>query len=369
MIFDSEQERDEVLPPGNHYLRLVFSVYVGLAVCGFGLIGNLISVLVWRRLNRKRSESGKTAGVFLIALAAVDSGLLIFFVLVESVQQLDPKINQNYYYVWFYCYIGYPMYFFFIVASIWMVISITYNRFVAVVLPHKTASLNTLKKSYIIIVGTLLFSFLINAPHFLNVRPVKKNGTNTWKAAKTSYGKSRGSDKYDFWGHCMLLVLIPWVSIFILNFVIICKLNAGKKLLKDSVKRKMSKERQTTIILLSVTFSFLMFLIWQCITQCFYMMHFRRQDKKAWWDIDSAYAPARLGVILNSSINFLLYCCTGSMFRKEMFRMLAEWFHCNNYLVLLDTSTTITVTESRPVSPDPGHVNTLKEPIMEKDAV
>ena len=76
------------------------------------------------------------------------------------------------------------MYFFFIVASIWMVISITYNRFVAVVFPHKTASLNTVGKSYLIIFLTLFFSFAINMPHFFNFHPIQDTNGH-WAAGKT----------------------------------------------------------------------------------------------------------------------------------------------------------------------------------------
>jgi len=77
------------------------------------------------------------------------------------------------------------------------------------------------------------------------------------------------------------------------------------------------------------------------------MLHFKSGNKKVWSEISSAYAPARLGVVLNSSVNFVLYCLSGKIFRKEMYRMFAEVFGCNNYLVLLDTSTTMSNTITR----------------------
>ncbi|XP_066919351.1 FMRFamide receptor-like [Clytia hemisphaerica] len=328
---------------GSNQLHTIFSAYVGIAICIIGFFGNIISISVWRRINNRRYDSGKSAGMFLISLAIVDSGLLIFFTMTESFQSISTEVKYTYYYVWFYCFVGFPMYFFFIVASIWMVISITYNRFVAVVFPHKTSSLNTIRKSYIIIFLTLFFSFAINMPHFFNFHPIQDvNGH--WAAGKTNYGKTYGATMYDFWGHCMLLVLIPWLIISILNGVIIYKLYSNRPTVS---KKKFSKEHQTTIILLTVSFAFLFFLIWQCITQCFYMLHFKSNNKEIWYDISSAYAPARLGVVLNSSINFVLYCLSGQMFRKEMLRMFAEFCGCNNYLILLDSSTTMSNTVSR----------------------
>lgn len=333
---------DDEIPAGNPELRSIFSTYVGMTICFIGLVGNIISVLVWRRLNKKRHDSGKSAGIFLISLAITDSGLLIFFLLTESFQNIVTNVRYRYNYVLFYCYIGFPMFFFFIVASIWMVISITYNRFVAVVFPHRAASLNTIRKSYLIVISTLLFSFLINVPHFFSFHPQRQSpNSNSWIAGKTEFGKTDAAVKYDFWGHCMLLVLVPWLLISVLNSLIIYKLYKQRGIRAQSAKTKFSKEHQTTVILLTVSFTFLFFLIWQCITQCFYMLHFEAANKNTWFDISSAYAPARLGVVLNSAMNFMLYCLSGQMFRKEMYRMFAEFFGCDNNLVLLDTSTTV----------------------------
>ena len=336
---------------GNPELHTIFSAYVGIAICIIGLIGNTISVIVWTRINKRRRDSGKSAGIFLIALAFSDSGLLISFMSTESFTSISTSVKTTFSYIWFYCYIGFPLYFFFIVLSIWMVISITYNRFIAVVFPHKTASLNTIPKSYLIIILTVLFSFAINMPHFFNFHPVEdQHAPGKWKSGKTDYGNTYGAAMYDFWGHCMLLVLIPWILISVLNLVIIRKLYVNR----PASKGKRSKEHQTTIILLTISIMFLFFLIWQCITQCFYMLHFKSGNSEVWFDISSAYAPARLGVILNSSINFLLYCLSGQMFRKEMYKMFAELCGCNNYLVLLESSSTMSKTLSRTVSISPS---------------
>jgi hypothetical protein len=35
------------------------------------------------------------------------------------------------------------------------------------------------------------------------------------------FGRGVGSQNYEFWVHCMFLVLVPWVTIFTLNMLII----------------------------------------------------------------------------------------------------------------------------------------------------
>ena len=307
---------------GNPNLHKICSVYIGMAVCILGLIGNMISIAVWNGINKKRSDAGKSAGVYLIVLAIVDSGLLIFFLLTESIQLLEPKIVHNTNYVLFYCYFGFPMYFFFIVASIWMVICVTVNRFIAVMYPHKAVVLNSLKITYSVVVATLLFSFAINIPHFFNFE-IGTNGEGLSIIKETRYGKTKSAKWYDFWAHCMVLVLVPWFTILSLNSLIIYKL-FSKKVKQVNRKGESKRERQTTIILLTVTISFLVFLIWQCLTQCFWMLNYEKDVKHIWFRVDSTYAFGRLGVVINSSINFLLYCLSGTMFRKHMRKMFCK---------------------------------------------
>ena len=85
------------------------------------------------------------------------------------------------------------------------------------------------------------------------------------------------------------------------------------------------RERQMTRMLLVVTFAFLLFLAWQCVTQCFWMLgHGKEGDNdktKTWNMVDASFAFAKLGVVFNSSINWFFYCFTSTMFRKEMHKM------------------------------------------------
>ena len=50
--------------------------------------------------------------------------------------------------------------------------------------------------------------------------------------------------------------------------------------------------------------------------------------------IDEAFAVAKLGVIVNSSINFALYCVSGHRFRQELLRLLG----CQRFQHTLFTS-------------------------------
>lgn len=124
-----------------------------------------------------------------------------------------------------------------------------------------------------------LLAFVINTPHFATYEPVPITERNATDPAFrfTKYGEGPGSTGYEFWVHCMFLVLAPWVTIFVLNMLIIqriVKMNRQmdeKRGLAGKEKAKKS-EQQLTRLLLTVTFTFLVLISFQCITQCFYML-------------------------------------------------------------------------------------------------
>ena len=78
-----------------------------------------------------------------------------------------------------------------------------------------------------------------------------------------------------------------------------------------------------TRTLLVITFSFLVLLAWQCVSQCFWMQGYGKGENhsRTWETVDKNFAFGKMGVIINSSLNCLLYCMTGSMFKKELVRM------------------------------------------------
>ena len=92
----------------------------------------------------------------------------------------------------------------------------------------------------------------------------------------------------------------------------------GAKLSKKSQQR----EDQVTRTLLVVTISFLVLLAWQCVSKCLWISEIGRNEthNEMREKIDKAFAFCKLSIVVNSSMNCLLYCFTGSMFRNELKR-------------------------------------------------
>lgn len=296
-------------------MHFITSVWIGTIFFIFGTVGNILSIIIWLRKPMRSST-----GTYLIGLAVADIGLLFFFFLIDSIKMLHPELNNNYAYAVFFSYVGYPILYLFVICSIWITVGVTVDRYIQVCwIAHSKAMCNQ-KRALIGLGIIVLLCFIINIPHFNTYKPVMDRERNASDPAIvfTEFGNTHGSQMYEFWVHCMFLVLVPVVTIFILNMLIICQVRKVNRQMEskrgESGKSKARKsEAQLTKLLLTVTFTFLILIAFQCIVQCFFML---KQGHKE--IVSEAYAIAKLGVVINSSINFLLYCVSGKRFRKEL---------------------------------------------------
>ena len=79
-----------------------------------------------------------------------------------------------------------------------------------------------------------------------------------------------------------------------------------------------------TFTLITLTVVFLILQGFHCISRCFYLQGYGIVDGRetySWYIVKNTYAVARLGLIIHASINCVLYCVTGSMFKKELLKL------------------------------------------------
>lgn len=328
-------------------MHFVTSTIFGTIFVVVGIIGNILSILVW-----KREKMRSSTGTYLIGQAIADMGLLFFFFVTDSIPMMDPDVKTSYAYGMFYCYIGFPIFFLFVICSIWFTVGVTVDRYIQVCwISDAKKMCNTTRA--LTGLGIIAFlCFIINVPHFATYVPVHISERNITDDAykATEYGAGAGSATYEFWVHCMFLVLVPWATIFILNMLIIrtiSKMNRkmSEKRSSEGFSKAKKSEAQLTRILLTVTFTFLVLIALQCITQCFFML--KTGNRRI---VSEAFSIAKLGVVINSAINFFLYCLSGKRFRKELRvvlcgKLLARSGDSSSYS-MSHTSSTVTRTKS-----------------------
>ena len=107
-----------------HYIS---SSFAGTIFLIFGLAGNILSLIIWC----KKSKISSTE-MYLIAQSITDIGVLVLFFLTDSLIMIQPSIKESYTYGVFYSYIGYPLFYFFVVNSIWNLVGVTVDRYINV---------------------------------------------------------------------------------------------------------------------------------------------------------------------------------------------------------------------------------------------
>ena len=156
--------------------------------------------------------------------------------------------------------------------------------------------------------------------------------------------------------HCIFLVLVPWTTIITMNVCIIYHLSKSRRKVsrmdtsKDSLSSRMRQDRQMSIVLLTITFSFLIFLAWMCVSQCFYMLDHGKSSNNhhVWHLVSASFAFGSLGAVFNSSMNFFLYCLSGSRFRRELLRLFGRK---RDLLIVGSSSSDRSTSPTSPTSP------------------
>ncbi|XP_012940559.1 FMRFamide receptor [Aplysia californica] len=313
-----------MMAPGKNLAdRLHFAMFafVGPIVCVFGLAGNVLSVVTWRRPGMRSST-----GQYLIGQAVADFWVLVCFIFNEFLRAWDPAVDTSLVYGVYFSYIGYPVFFLAITCSLWFTVGVTVDRYIMVCWFAKAQRLSNERQANFGLMLIAVNSFIVNIPHFVSFSPVMDRAENETGPAfrETDFQKGSSGQFYEFWIHCIILTVVPWVTVFSLNIMIIWKLTrsnkkmAAKKTAAAAQKSKQS-ENQITRLLLTVTFTYLFFNGLHCVVQCFYM------QRPPWANmnhVSTAYSCSKTGIVIYASTNFLLYCLSGRRFRQELATML-----------------------------------------------
>ena len=230
--------------------------------------------------------------------------------------------NENFY-IWL-C--SSKLYFMFscMFCSIWFIISMTFDRFYSIIMPHKAASFNTVKRTKITILCISVFGILFSIPHWF------LSWHQSWLCLP--FGHTVNMEKIHsqiyYWISFMLSFASPFALLLTMNCFIIHTLRTrmGKKLNKSNGEgqKEMSSfkvkndDKQVYVILLLVTFAFLIVTSPAFIFFVVNLLHdFTKTPKK----FAGHYLFAMVAQYLqlsNYGINFFLYVISGQKFRNDL---------------------------------------------------
>ena len=307
--------------------------YISPVIIVLGTVGNILSISVMLRKQFRHT----TMSFHLIALAIADTLVLycallpkFLYAYLSTSLELHSK---------FLCKMKYFLGIYVTHVASWIVVCLTSERFVAVIFPHYYRMLFTKARAAIALAFIILILLTFDQHYFWTyhlqeytleyIDPL----TNTTKTHTIRVCWVIIKEHYDFttniwpWMDMALFSLLPLTFIIIGNVSICIKLGlayCNRRNLGSSTNQSQHQTHliSTTIVLGSVSLIFVVSTLPVTIWQLHVSQTTYNKDARAKMQITGT--TVQLLQYLNNAFNFVLYCLTGTQFRKEVIIMLTE---------------------------------------------
>ncbi|XP_059087497.1 FMRFamide receptor-like [Tigriopus californicus] len=293
------------------------------AVSIFGLVGNIIAIVVLSRPSMKGSFS-----TLLIGLSSFDLLYLTIAIAIFGLPAVSPSYSRT-----IYVYIL-PVSFGFghigRVGSVFVTTSVTIERYFAIVHPLKHFS----AKKFLLLISAIL-AVLYNIPKFYELERKVMNGTNVTVVS----GSALRSNPiyvtyYIFWSKFILIEVIPYFIILVLNSLIIGKIwkstqfrkrfvNCENEIDPDMTSRQ-KREANLGVVLISISILFILCQSVKIIPDMYEVAFCRLGNSElmpkcpATPLMASLIDISHLLLAINSSANFIIYTWRGQKFREVL---------------------------------------------------
>ena len=278
-----------------------------LVVVGmFGLFGNLTNfIILWQGNLRKNSFYQ-----LLNALAFFDICFIVSFGIRDGYQALACEPQNEYVSHFTYQALNIAL-----TGSTYMTIAISLERYLGICRPRW----KTRRGAWRYVLPVVIITVSYNLPRFFERQYFIVNGTLESNTTEFSHSESYKFG-YHFLASTIINTLIPMASLVVLNGAIIATITRNSRQLQEVVGCDSHRRKNMTNILFSIVTCFIIFHLPRVIYKSLY--YFGNSDdafRRKWWFI---VPIKKLTLMMNSSINFVIYCLLGKTFRNELYRFL-----------------------------------------------
>ena len=292
-----------------------------------GTFGNVMIIIIMNRLRNTVSSMS----VYFTALAVSD---LLFIYTVVMRTFIATNFSYDYYTIsTAVCKIGIFLLYVTGVTSAWILVTMTMQRAAAVLWPHRVNVFCTRRKSIFTVLGIVLFIACIHS-HFLYGADLVQYRNVTLPLCVPSTAKyEQFLGNVWSWVDLLFFSSLPFLFLVISNGLLVKKviasvreatltLSAGQCGQAKSRKKKASSVT-LTLVIVSITFIIL------CLPLSLFVLFpdilLEKMPDENIFSLSVQtfiYAIVNLLWYCNSTVNFYLYCLTGSKFRTECLRVL-----------------------------------------------
>lgn len=317
--------------------------YIMFTTCLVGIFSNILAFAV---LSRKSMRSSNTA-VYLRCLAAVDSCVLLlaifryqsYFILlpekdiITSIFQLNPYV-QVYLTPFFWIFLG---------MSSFTTFSLSLERYLAVRWPLTLKQTCTMTTVACCLGGITLTVFLITFPQFLCYKIEKAVFRNTHivvaKLTNDYLDAHAYMQAYDHYILPIFWYMVPWFAVATFNTLLSIEVHKSSRI-RIGIPNIANPNRKLSVLIMLIVFVYMICHFPRCIL-AFYCLINNCSSTTEGEGVDFktyhiVQAVADMLNVLNSCCNFVIYCMSGTRFRKEAKQLLCQ-FCCNSQPLMLPT--------------------------------
>ena len=302
-------------------LRFAFSVVLSLPVEILGILGNLLALIV---LFKQKPTT--TTTVLLQCLAVADIFVLVFSMMFRSLRTLhECFIPRGPYWTHFQVMMQYVFPFVYIarLCSTWLTVLLTVDRYIAVCKPLHAQRLCTLSRVAKELLVLVLFAVGYNIVRFFEI---------DYRMKPTSLARNaRYTIFYKMISFGLVYYVIPICLLATLNILLVRSLRKAEESrdqLRAPTKDSAVMKRDITIVVAAVVFIFLACNIPAMMSHIFYSIETAYKSTKGQLEpVRRHFARvSNFLIILNSAVNFVIYCLFSRNFRKTFQRLFCRRF-------------------------------------------
>jgi neuropeptide Y receptor type 1 len=306
--------------------RFIVDVYVVGSLCLFGFIGNALSIAVLYRDHDKKN----TTNWLLQTLAVGDTLYLMASVFIQPLKAINtqhpdwiPGLKNIFPYmelhIWAFASIAQTI-------TVWTVVLVTLDRFMAICRPLST-QLRSLERAKLAVALVVVLAVLYNIPRFFE-REVHVDFSELCNTTTVIVRKSAlRQNKIYFLVYKTVCYFIfraigPLLTLIVLNYKLIKALQEVRRRHEDLTRSGKHRENITLMLVVVVcvfitcTLPDLVLRIVVTFRDFLPMVH---MGSVTWMTVMNVITNMLL--VVNSSINFLIYCLIGKKFRKILKQM------------------------------------------------
>ncbi|CAF0934926.1 unnamed protein product [Rotaria sordida] len=315
----------------RHLTEIIVYKYICLTIFVIGVIGNLLSVLVFSRASLRH----RSCAIYFLALAITDIASL-FASFIDTVLPSYNNVSLTMKYL-FICKLNPLMVYFTTDLSNFLLAVASIDRAVSIQCPLKSKQFCRARIAiYIILIMSFAF-LIINGHIFWGFEIVDEQSQRICSPSKTKfvYYNEPNSLTYDrFYAifdslDMLFAVLIPFIVMLICNIIILIRVITSRRSIatvlsttvqSKKLRKRHEKERQLTVMLLGSAAAFLVFTLPTEINDT--VRAFRpsnlSQPQGAMALMTAVFIAMEQ---LNHAIHFYIYTLTGRVFRNELVQL------------------------------------------------